>query len=66
MIKLERKVEETIKDYMTVDFYQTESINEESPFSLIMDISDFKPGEIEIEDEIKMGYLWQRYSKKSK
>lgn len=66
MIKLEKKIEETFDEYLTVDFYDTESIEEKSPFSLIMDVSDFKPGEIEIEDEIKMGYLWKRYSKKSK
>jgi hypothetical protein len=66
MIKLEKKIEETIEDYMSVDFDETESIEERSPFSLIMDLSDVKPGEIEIEDEIKMGYLWKKYSKKSK
>ena len=66
MIKLERKIEETFDEYLTVDFYDEESIEEKSPFSLIMDVSDFKSGEIEIEDEIKMGYLWKRYSKKSK
>ena len=65
MIKLEKKVEETIEDYITVDFYETDETKERSPISLIMDLSDVKPGELEIEDEIKMGYLWKRYSKKS-
>ena len=64
MIKVEKKIEETLEDFLIVDFYDTESVEEKSPFSLIMDVSDFKPGEIEIEDEIKMGYLWKRYSKK--
>ena len=66
MIKLEKKIEETLEDYITVDFYETELIHEKLPFSLIMDISDVKPGELEIEDEIKMGYLWKRFSKRGK
>ena len=55
-----------IEDYLTVDFYEIYETKERSPISLIMDLSDVKPAEIEIEDEIKMGYLWQKYSKKSK
>ena len=55
-----------IEDYLIVDFYETYETKERSPFSLIMDLSDVKPGELEIEDEIKMGYLWKKYSKKSK
>lgn len=32
-------------------------------FASIMDMSDMIPGEIEIEDEIRMGYLWKKYKK---
>ena len=53
-----------IEDYLTVDFYEIYETKERSPFSLIIDPSDFKPGELEIEDEIKMGYLWKKYTKK--
>jgi len=35
----------------------------ECSFASTLDISDMTPGEIEIEDEIKMGYLWQKYKK---
>jgi hypothetical protein len=66
MIKLEKKIEETLEDYLTVDYYKSEPIEKEAPLSLIMDVSDFTPGEIEIEDEIKRGYLWKKYHKKSK
>ena len=31
-------------------------------YSELFDISDIKAAEIEIEDEIKMGYLWGKYS----
>jgi len=53
-----------IDDYLTLDFYEIYETKERSPISLIMDLSDFKPGELEIEDEIKMGYLWEKYRKK--
>ena len=65
-MKLEKKAEETIEEYLSADFYENETFKEKSPYSLIMDISDIKPGELEIEDEIKLGYLWKRYRKKSK
>ena len=35
----------------------------EFSYSSIFDMSDVRPGEIEIEDEIKMGYLWRRYGR---
>jgi len=38
----------------------------DSPTSSIMDLSNVVPGEIEIEDEIKMGYLRMKYKKVSK
>ncbi len=69
-MKLEKKIEHVIEKYMNVDFYEDqESENErenESPYSLIMDLSDIKPGEIEIEDEIKLGYLWIKHQKRIK
>ena len=61
---MERKSEETIEGYMSVDFHENQTSKEKSPFSLIMDISEIKPGELELEDEIKMGYLWEKYVKK--
>ncbi len=38
----------------------------EFAFASIMDMSEMMPGEIEIEDEIRMGYLWKKYRKKTK
>ncbi|MGQ4873151.1 MAG: hypothetical protein ACP6IY_03670 [Promethearchaeia archaeon] len=35
-----------------------------SGYSLLMDLSEITPGEIEIEDEIRLGYLWRKYDKK--
>ncbi len=35
----------------------------ECSFASTLDISDLIPGEIEIEDEIRMGYLWHKYKK---
>ena len=35
----------------------------EFDFASIMDISEISTGEIEIEDEIRMGYLWKKYKK---
>ncbi len=55
---------------VTIDFYEEDDeIEEESKenfISMIMDVSDIIPGEIEIEDEIKMGYLWRKHSKNVK
>ncbi len=39
---------------------------ESTPYSLIMDLSNIIPGEIQIEDEIRMGYLRNKYKKSSK
>lgn len=61
---MERKSEETIEGYMSVDFYENQTSKEKSPFSLIMDISEIRPGELELEDEIKRGYLWEKYVNK--
>lgn len=40
-----------------------EDDSERSPFAMIMDLSDIAPGELELEDEIRMGYLRQKYKK---
>ncbi|MBA7683957.1 hypothetical protein ES703_92345 [subsurface metagenome] len=54
---------------LSADFYEEEEKKaEDKPFhefsySSIFDMSDIRPGEIEIEDEIKMGYLWRRYGR---
>ena len=51
------------------DFYEEEKKRlEDKPFhefsyANIFDMSDVKPGEIEIEDEIRLGYLWARYGR---
>ncbi|MHA1147205.1 MAG: hypothetical protein ACTSR8_03075 [Promethearchaeota archaeon] len=37
--------------------------NENHPIAMIMDLSDIRPGELELEEEIKMGYLWKKYKK---
>ena len=63
---MEKKTDQTNNENLTVDFYETESIHKKPPFSLIMDISDDNPDELEIEDDIKMGYLWGKYRKKKK
>ncbi|MFX1392160.1 MAG: hypothetical protein ACFFAH_01170 [Promethearchaeota archaeon] len=61
---MERKEEETLEEYINVDFYENQVSHEKSPYSLIMDLSELEPDELEIEDEIKLGSLWERYSKK--
>ena len=54
---------------LSADFYEEEKEKaEDEPyhefsFANIFDISNIRPGEIEIEDEIKMGYLWARYKR---
>lgn len=66
---MERKIIKKIEPYMSVDFYEEEDENEdyeETPFSMIMDLSSMRPGELEIEDEIKRGYLWKKYKKNPK
>jgi hypothetical protein len=55
---------------LSADYYEEEKKKtKDKPFhefsySNIFDMSNIRPGEIEIEDEIKMGYLWSRYGKK--
>ncbi len=55
---------------MIVDFYEKEKVrdleeeSEENPFALILDVSKITPGKIEIEDEIRMTYLWEKYGGK--
>lgn len=50
---------------MITDFYKENVEDEddfyESPYASILDLSDVEVAEIEIEDEIKMGYLWEKY-----
>ena len=54
---------------LSADFYEEEKEQpEDKPFhefsyANIFDLSDIKPGEVEIEDEIHLGYLWARYGK---
>ena len=49
---------------LTTDFYKEEKEEiEDQPFhefsyANIFDMSDIRPGEIEIEDDLKMNYLW--------
>ncbi len=51
---------------MIIDsFEEKEGLEEESEeiaFAAVLDVSNTVPGEIEIEDEIRMGYLWKKYS----
>ncbi|MHA1291634.1 MAG: hypothetical protein ACTSQJ_03075 [Promethearchaeota archaeon] len=61
---MERKIIEKIETYMSIDIYDN-GYAEETPFTMILDISNVKPGEIELEDERKMSYLWRKYSKSS-
>ncbi len=55
---------------MIVDFYEKEKErdleeeSEENPSTLILDVSKITPGKIEIEDEIRMTYLWEKYGGK--
>ena len=52
---------------MITDFYKENTEDEddfnESPYASILDLSDVEVAEIEIEieDEIKLGYLWEKY-----
>jgi hypothetical protein len=48
---------------MITDFYKenVEEDEDESPYASILDLSDVEVAEIEIEDEIKLGYLWEKY-----
>ena len=50
---------------MITDFYKENVEDEddinESPYASILDLSDVEVAEIEIEDEIKLGYLWEKY-----
>ena len=55
---------------LSADFYdKKETDSDDQPFhefsyTCIFDMSDIVPAEIEIEDKIRMGYLWHRYTKK--
>jgi len=40
-----------------------DEVNYDFSYASIIDLSDISPAEIEIEDEIKMGYLWSKYQK---
>ena len=55
---------------MITDFYkentEDEDENNESPYASILDLSEVEIAEIEIEDEIKLGYLWEKYQKFTK
>lgn len=55
---------------MITDFYKENVEDEddfcESPYASILDLSDVEVAEIEIEDEIKLGYLWEKYHKLTK
>ena len=50
---------------MITDFYKENTEDEddfyEFPYASILDLSDVEVAEIEIEDEIKLGYLWEKY-----
>ena len=61
---MESETEETIEGYLSVDFYKNQTSKEKLTFSLIMDISEIRPGELELEDEIRMSYLWKKYVNK--
>ncbi|MHA1284018.1 MAG: hypothetical protein ACTSQP_16090 [Promethearchaeota archaeon] len=52
--------EEFLDEEMESDFIEDNA----SGYSLLMDLSEITPGEIEIEDEIRLGYLWKKYDKK--
>ncbi|MHA1273747.1 MAG: hypothetical protein ACTSQS_09960 [Promethearchaeota archaeon] len=52
--------EEFLDEKMESDFIEDNA----SGYSLLMDLSEITPGEIEIEDEIRLGYLWKKYDKK--
>ncbi|MBD3338353.1 MAG: hypothetical protein GF353_04560 [Candidatus Lokiarchaeota archaeon] len=58
---MEKNVNNIIESYMNVDFYINKNKNKPMEISMILDVSDMKPGEIEIEDEIKTAYLWKKY-----
>ena len=57
---------------LSVDFYdKKEKEREDKPFNefsyiSIFDMTDNVPAEIEIEEEIRMGYLWKKYKQRSK
>jgi len=61
-LRLEEKLEETNESIFKLEPEEEEE-SERMPFAMIMDLSDVVPGELEIEDEIRMGYLRQKYKK---
>lgn len=63
---MEKRYYEIMEEFYKLDFYEKTKGKEKTPYSIIMDISDVIPGEIEIEDEIKKYTLWQKFSKLQK
>ena len=61
-MRLEEKLEETNESILKLELEEEEE-SERMPFAMIMDLSDVVPGELELEDEIRMGYLRQKYKK---
>jgi len=53
-LRLEEKLEETNESILKLELEEEEE-SERMPFAMIMDLSDVVPGELEIEDEIRMG-----------
>jgi len=55
---------------MITDFYKENAEDEddfyEFPYATILDLTDLEVGEIEIEDELKMRYLWEKYYRLTK
>ena len=63
-IKITSNFQDEIREETSIEYH--EEISEEISYSEIFDLSTISPGEIEIEDEIKMSYLWQKYCTMSK
>ncbi len=61
-MRLEEKLEEINESILKLELEEEEE-SERIPFAMIMDLSDVVPGELELEDEIRMGYLRQKYKK---
>ena len=54
---------ELSKDFYTEEVEDLDETSEDNHISSLMDLSDIRPAEIEIEDEIRMGYLRMKYKK---
>ncbi|MHA1687719.1 MAG: hypothetical protein ACTSUN_00020 [Promethearchaeota archaeon] len=63
---MEKKVIKSIEKYMRTDFYSEEKPNLSNKISNYGFLERSEPGEIEIEDERKMRYLFKKYSYKPK